>query len=100
MSTTFITTVTERCRMCYACVRECPVKAIRITEGQARVIAERCIACGNCVRVCSQHAKLLRSSVDEARTLIASGREVAAIVAPSFPAEFPGIGGEIGRAHV
>lgn len=93
MSTTFITTVTERCRMCYACVRECPVKAIRITEGQARVIAERCIACGNCVRVCSQHAKLLRSSVDEARTLIASGREVAAIVAPSFPAEFPGIGG-------
>lgn len=93
MSTAFITTVTERCRMCYACVRECPVKAIRITEGQARVIAERCIACGNCVRVCSQHAKLLRSSVDEARGLIASGREVAAIVAPSFPAEFPGTGG-------
>jgi signal transduction histidine kinase/ferredoxin len=93
VSTAFITTVTERCRMCYACVRECPVKAIRITEGQARVIAERCIACGNCVRVCSQHAKLLRSSVDEARALIASGREVAAIVAPSFPAEFPGAGG-------
>ncbi|MBI5170693.1 MAG: 4Fe-4S binding protein [Candidatus Eisenbacteria bacterium] len=95
MSTAFITTVTERCRMCYACVRECPVKAIRITDGQARVIAERCIACGNCVRVCSQHAKLLRSSVEEARALIASGREVAAIVAPSFPAEFPGTGGAV-----
>ena len=93
MSTAFITTVTERCRMCYACVRECPVKAIRITDGRARVVADRCIACGNCVRVCSQHAKLLRSSLDEVRDLLASGREVAAMVAPSFPAEFAGTGG-------
>ena len=93
MSTPFITTVTERCRMCYACVRECPVKAIRITDGQARVIGERCIACGNCVRVCSQHAKLLRSTVDEVRELLGSGRPVLALVAPSFPAEFPGVTG-------
>jgi dissimilatory sulfite reductase (desulfoviridin) alpha/beta subunit len=51
VSTAFITTVTDRCRMCYTCVRECPVKAIRITEGQAKVIGDRCIACGNCIRV-------------------------------------------------
>ncbi len=88
MSAPFITTVTERCRMCYACVRECPVKAIRITDGQARVIAERCIACGNCVRVCSQQAKLLRSTVDEVQALLGA-HPVAALVAPSFPAEFP-----------
>ncbi|MEI8374375.1 MAG: [Fe-Fe] hydrogenase large subunit C-terminal domain-containing protein [Planctomycetota bacterium] len=84
----YITTVEERCRMCYTCVRECPVKAIRITEGQAQVIGERCIACGNCVRVCSQGAKLLRSTSHEVRALLNSGARVAACVAPSFPAEF------------
>ena len=88
MNTAFITTVKERCRMCYTCVRECPVKAIRITEGQAQVVGERCIACGNCVRICSQHAKLLRSTIDEVRELLASGHKVAACIAPSFPAEY------------
>ena len=39
MSAAFITTVKERCRMCYTCVRECPAKAIRIADGQAEVIA-------------------------------------------------------------
>ena len=87
-SQAYITTVDERCRMCYTCVRECPVKAIRITEGQAQVIGERCIACGNCVRVCSQGAKLLRSTAHEVQALLDSGVRVAACVAPSFPAEF------------
>ncbi|MCE5268875.1 MAG: hypothetical protein LLG00_13430 [Planctomycetaceae bacterium] len=88
MSSAFITTVKERCRMCYTCVRECPVKAIRITDGQAQVVGERCIACGNCARICSQHAKILRSSIDEVRALLRSGGPVAACLAPSFPAEF------------
>ena len=67
MVTSYITTIKERCRMCYTCVRECPAKAIRIADGQAEVIGERCIACGNCVRVCSQHAKQVRSTIDEVR---------------------------------
>ena len=91
MSSAFITTVKERCRMCYTCVRECPVKAIRITDGQAQVVGDRCIACGNCARICSQHAKLLRSTIDEVRTLLRSGHRVAACLAPSFPAEFTDI---------
>jgi iron only hydrogenase large subunit-like protein/nitrogen-specific signal transduction histidine kinase len=91
VSSSFITTISERCRMCYTCVRECPVKAICITEGQAKVIGDRCIACGNCLRICSQHAKLLRSSVDEVLTLLSSGECVAACIAPSFPAEFSDI---------
>ena len=88
MSAAFVTTVKERCRMCYTCVRECPAKAIRIVDGQAEVIAQRCIACGNCVRVCSQYAKQVRNTTDQVRALLASGRKVAACVAPSFPAEF------------
>ncbi len=84
----YITTLKERCRMCYTCVRECPAKAIRISTGQAEVIGERCIACGNCVRVCSQHAKQPVSTIGAVRALLDSGRPVVACLAPSFPAEF------------
>jgi len=81
-------TVKDRCRVCYTCVRECPVKAIRIINGQAEVMNERCIACGNCVKVCSQGAKIYLDSTQEAETLLQSGARVAACLAPSFPAEF------------
>jgi signal transduction histidine kinase/iron only hydrogenase large subunit-like protein len=85
----FVTTIKEKCRVCYTCVRECPAKAIRIMDGQAQVIGERCIGCGNCVRVCSQHAKEVTSSIPEVEQLLQSGDKIAACVAPSFPAEFP-----------
>ncbi len=78
----------ERCRRCYTCVRECPAKAIRIVGGQAEVIQERCIACGNCVKMCSQEAKVFQKSTERVKELINSDNKVAAIVAPSFPAEF------------
>ncbi|MBN1199780.1 MAG: 4Fe-4S binding protein [Bacteroidales bacterium] len=81
-------TVKDRCRVCYTCVRECPVKAIRINNGQAEVMNERCIACGNCVRVCSQGAKIYLDATGEAEALLASDYRVAACIAPSFPAEF------------
>ncbi len=86
-----VSTIKERCRVCYTCVRECPAKAIRIADQQAEVIAERCIACGNCVRVCSQGAKRVASDLDYVYALLRSDANVAAIVAPSFPAEFADI---------
>ena len=36
-----ITIIEDKCRMCYACVRECPAKAIRVVDGQASVIQPR-----------------------------------------------------------
>lgn len=83
-----ITTIKDRCRVCYTCVRECPAKAIRIANGQAEVIPSRCIGCGNCVKVCSQRAKKVVSSIPEVEAILANGSRVAAILAPSFPAEF------------
>jgi signal transduction histidine kinase/ferredoxin len=83
-----VTTIPERCRVCYTCVRECPAKAIRIAVGQAEVLPDRCIGCGNCVRVCSQRAKQVYDSAQDVRAILESGERVAAIVAPSFPAEF------------
>ncbi|MCX6302190.1 MAG: ATP-binding protein [Bacteroidia bacterium] len=81
-------TIKELCRTCYTCVRECPAKAIRIVGGQAEVIDERCIACGNCTKVCSQGAKVFLHTTDRVLTLIKNEPKVAAILAPSFPAEF------------
>jgi two-component system, NtrC family, sensor kinase len=68
-----VSTIPEKCRRCYACVRECPVKAIKVIMGQATVIAEQCIACGNCVKVCSQKAK----RIEDATMLVARMLEEA-----------------------
>ena len=84
-------TIKELCRTCYTCVRECPAKAIRIVGGQAEVIDERCITCGNCTKVCSQGAKVFLKTTDRVRVLLENNPEVAAIIAPSFPAEFSDI---------
>lgn len=83
-----VTTIKERCRLCYTCVRECPSKAIRINAGQAEVLANRCIGCGNCVRVCSQNAKAVLNGIDDAKRVLRSNGRVAALIAPSFPAQF------------
>jgi iron only hydrogenase large subunit-like protein/nitrogen-specific signal transduction histidine kinase len=84
-------TIKELCRTCYTCVRECPAKAIRIVGGQAEVIDERCIACGNCTKVCSQGAKVFLNTTDRVIKLLETESRVAAIIAPSFPAEFADI---------
>src|SRR5512133_913957 len=81
-------TIKELCRTCYTCVRECPAKAIRIVGGQAEVIDDRCIACGNCTKVCSQGAKVFLNTTDRVVKLLDGNSKVAAIIAPSFPAEF------------
>ena len=62
-----VTTIREKCRRCYTCVRECPAKAIQIEDGQASVIQTRCIGCGNCVTVCSQNAKQVLSGIEDDR---------------------------------
>ncbi len=77
------------CHDCYKCVRECPVKAIRVENGHARVVADRCVACGRCVRICPSGAKLVREDAGRARFLIASGKPVYVSLAPSWLAVFP-----------
>ena len=84
----FTKTVKDRCHVCYTCVRGCPAKAIRILDRQAEIVADRCIGCGNCVRVCGRGAKKVVNTVPDVEALLAGGARVAALVAPSFAAEF------------
>ena len=55
------------------------------------MIDERCIACGNCTKVCSQGAKVFLNTTERVIRLLANDSKVAAIIAPSFPAEFSDI---------
>lgn len=88
MSHAIVSTISDRCKRCYSCIRECPAAAIRVVGAQAQVIEERCIACGHCVKVCSQDAKQILSEIDLAFELLQTNKAVA-IVAPSFAASFP-----------
>ena len=83
-----VTTIPEKCKRCYTCVRECPAKAIKVEHGQAMVIEERCIACGNCVKVCAQKAKRIADSIAEVQRMLDAHERVFACLAPSFPAAF------------
>lgn len=83
-----VSTIPEKCKRCYTCVRECPAKAIRVAGGQATVIEERCIACGNCVKVCAQQAKLIADAIQDVQQLLSSGKRVFACLAPSFAVAF------------
>jgi len=84
-----IYTLKERCRGCYACVRGCPTKAIKVENRLAEVMPDLCVNCGNCVRVCAPKAKLIESDIDEVKNLLASSSQVIAIPSSSFPAALP-----------
>ena len=81
-------TLTNECHDCYKCIRECPVKAIKIENGHASVIPEKCIACGNCVKACPSNAKRVRSDIDKAKNLILAQKDVYVSLAPSWRASF------------
>lgn len=77
-----------RCKNCYKCLRECPVKAIEVTNHQAKIIEDRCILCGRCTEVCPQNAKYVHSEKESVKALLASGEKIVASVAPSFVGSF------------
>ena len=82
----------SNCKSCFRCVRKCPVKAIRFSGNQAHIIGNECILCGNCVVQCPQNAKEIADSVEKVRVLLQSGDPVVVSLAPSFIANYEGVG--------
>ena len=88
----FLTLKKSNCKNCYKCIRHCPVKSIRFSGNQAHIIGNECILCGQCFVVCPQNAKEITSETEKAKVLIQSGAPVVASLAPSFIANYEGIG--------
>ena len=89
----------SNCKNCYKCIRHCPVKSIRFSGNQAHIIGNECILCGHCFVVCPQNAKEIVDGTEKARVLLQSGDPVVVSLAPSFIANYEGIGiGSMRRA--
>ncbi len=82
----------SNCKNCYKCIRHCPVKAIRFSGNQAHIIGNECILCGQCFVVCPQNAKQIVNETEKVKVLIQSGAPVIASIAPSFIANYDGVG--------
>lgn len=79
-----IKTSKARCKDCYKCIRHCPVKAIALKDGQARVVEEKCIQCGRCINICPQKAKSTFSWIEKFQQILADEDPVVVSIAPSY----------------
>ncbi len=82
----------SNCKNCYKCIRFCPVKSIRFSGNQAYIIGNECILCGHCFVVCPQDAKQIVDETEKVRVLLQSGAPVYVSLAPSFIANYEGVG--------
>ena len=82
----------SNCKNCYKCIRHCPVKSIRFSGNQAYIIGNECILCGHCFVVCPQDAKRIVDETEKVKALLASGAPVIVSMAPSFVANYEGVG--------
>ena len=82
----------SNCKNCYKCIRHCPVKAIRFSANQAHIIGSECILCGRCFAVCPQNAKQIVDGTEKVKVLLQSGDPVVVSLAPSFVANYDGVG--------
>lgn len=82
----------SNCKNCYKCIRHCPVKAIRFSGNQAHIIGNECILCGQCFVVCPQNAKEITDETEKCKVLLHGGDPVVVSLAPSFIANYDGVG--------
>lgn len=93
MAEQLIKIINKKCKICYACVRVCPVKAIEVyvDRDYPKVNPDRCVGCGTCLAVCGPNAISYRDSKQLTKTILESGKPSVAIVAPSISGEFADI---------
>lgn len=93
MSCSIFSLDSDKCTLCYSCVRNCPVKAIHVRTGETipEINSDRCIGCGNCIKACTFNAISIFDARETVKELIKSEYKVAAICDPSIAGEFEDI---------
>ena len=72
--------ITELCDGCEACVKICPLNAITMQDGKAKVDPFICVGCGACIPVCPREAIDFKNSTS--RQIFATLRGVLSDKAP------------------
>ena len=89
----------ENCINCYRCIGVCPVKFCNDGSGDfVQLNNDLCIGCGACIEACivahdgneEKTARYAIDDIEEFKRALASGREIAALVAPSSICNFDG----------
>lgn len=83
------------CQDCYKCLRQCPVKAIKVENSNASIVNDLCIYCGHCLEVCPVGAKKMRSDIHDLRLAINKGKPVIACLAPTYLSDFSNIDSKV-----
>ncbi|RLD17642.1 MAG: ferredoxin [Caldiserica bacterium] len=64
----------ESCTGCGLCIENCPVDAISIENGKAKILMEKCIRCGSCHDICPNEA--VRHDSEKIPHIVASNVEL------------------------
>lgn len=81
----------SRCRKSYACIRVCPVNAIRVQDDGTVIFKERCILCGNCIDACSQGAIRMADTLPVMEKCLTSSAPVNLLLDPDWPLTMPNV---------
>ena len=85
----YIHVAKANCKNCYKCLKVCPVKSIKYSDGKVEVLDNACILCGRCIRNCPQKAKSLVHDIDDIKAMAADkSRKTIAALAPSYISSF------------
>lgn len=69
----------NKCRNCYKCIRNCPIKAIKLKDKHAQIIQEMCIGCGICIKICPHNAKEIQSDVNAVKNWLKTEKVVLSL---------------------
>lgn len=73
------------CKGCTNCIKKCPMEAIRVQNGKARILNDKCIDCGECIRTCPYKAKVAHT---DSWDLLVEYKYTIALPAPSLYMQF------------
>ncbi len=79
----------NNCQDCYKCIKECPVKSIKIEGASASIRYEYCTYCGHCTTICPAKAKKVRDDTQKVISALQNKEKLVISLAPSFISEFP-----------